>query len=211
MKKILLLLFVVPILFNSCNAEDGIDGVDGRNGTDGTDGVDGVDGADGVDGVNGIDGEDGQDGSNQPELFQVTVDFNAEDNFETLVDLPSDVEISPTDIVLVYIAEVIRVGGGDPPPPPTIIWEVLPKTIYLENGELAYGFKHTVISVDSALLGLRIFLDGSLDLNELPSELTQDIMFKIAVIPAVWVSSANMDDLDAMISSMPNNEIIVLN
>jgi len=211
MKKILLLLFVVPMLFNSCNAEDGIDGVDGRNGTNGTNGTDGTDGTDGVDGVNGIDGEDGQDGSNIPELFQVIIDFNEETNFETLVDLPSDVQISPTDIVLVYIAKVISGGLGDPPPPPTIIWEVLPKTMYLENGELTYGFKHTVISVDSSLIGLRIFLDGSVDLNELPSELTQDIIFKIAVIPAVWVSSANMDDLEAMINSIPNNEIKVLN
>jgi len=204
MKKLLLLLFVIPMLFNSCNAEDGTDGIDG---TDGVDGRNGIKGVDGVDGVNGIDGEDGQDGSNLQELFQVTIDFNAENNFETFVELPTDIQIGSKDIVFVYIlTEVLNVGakGTLPPKPPVFVWEALPKTMYIENRELAYGFKYS-------LNHLRLFLDGSVDLNELPSELTQGIIFRVAVIPATWVSSAYMDNLDAMISSMPNNEIKVLN
>ncbi len=140
------------------------------------------------------------------------LDFNTENDFETLFDFPSDVKIDYDDIILVYLAtEVIPGGGGEPPFPPTFVWEALPKTMYLEKGELTYGFKYSFGSVDSSLDGLHIFLDGSVDLNELSTELTNDIHFRVAVISADLMSFANMDEIEAMISSIPNNEIIVLN
>ena len=43
MKKLLILLFVVPILFTSCTGDDGMDGIDGIDGRDGIDGIDGID------------------------------------------------------------------------------------------------------------------------------------------------------------------------
>ena len=205
MKKLLILLFVVPILFISCSGEDGTDGIDGTNGING---VNGADGTDGVDGTDGTDGEDGTD--NIGKVFQVEIDFDALNNFETVVKFPEDIEVNENHVLVVFMVknELIQAKSStippepiDPPLPP--LWEVVPTIMYLESESLLYSFKY----IPGHIV---FFLDGTVNLNELPSELTQDISFRVAVLPVDIVSSVDENNLENIIGSMNNSEIIFL-
>lgn len=166
MKKLLLLPFLA-LLFVSC---EGPMGPPGR---------------DGLDGVNIV----GQ-------IFEANVSFNASDNYEVFVDIPSQIEVYPSDIVMAYIL-VGDFEGRD-------IWEPLPQTLFFEDGTLLYGFNYTLADVS-------FFLDGTVYLDGLPSDFTQDIIFRVAVIPADNVQGLDLNNMDNVLNSLKNKEIIKVN
>ncbi len=186
MKRLLVLLFLTPMLFNSCNGDDGIDGV---NGTNGREGIDGIDGEDGVNGINGVDGQD-----NIGQVFNVVVNFTAANNYATTVNYPVELVRSANDVVLVFMWEKIpsQVQKATPPlntiPPPQI-WKSVPSTIYMEKGVLLFDYKFYNN-------GLFLFLDGTVNLDELSSEYLENISFKVAVIPAELIPSLNIAKLE---------------
>lgn len=199
MKKLIILLLAIPILFLSCTGEDGTDGIDG---TDGTNGIDGRDGTNGTNGTNGIDGEDGTDGIDGEDgadfigqVFEAELDFIASDNFEVLVELPTNIEVYESDIIMAYI--LVGVDDG------TDIWEPLPQTLFFGDETLLYGYDYTMFDV-------RFFLDGTVSLNNLPSSYTDNIIFRVAILPAEMISSMDVYSLENVINSLQNDEIIFL-
>ena len=115
-------------------------------------------------------------------VFEVILNFNAADNFETVVKFPDNIEVGRNHVLVVSIFDGMSDGLiGDPEE----IWEELPYTIDLENGDLTYGFKHTQEDIT-------FYLDGFLNLKDLKSEFTQDIKFKYAFVPDEWASSDNL-------------------
>ena len=177
MKK-LLLLSILSLIFISC------EGPMGPPGRDGFDGVDGRDGADGADGINIV----GQ-------MFEATVSFNSDNEYKVFVDIPSQIEVFDTDIILAYIL-VGEYEGRD-------IWEPLPQTLFFENKILLYGYDYTYFDVS-------FFLDGTVNLDFLDASFTDDIIFRVAVLPADQVQGLDLNNMDNVLNAIGNKEIIKL-
>ena len=136
----------------------------------------------GLDGLDGLDGADGLIGS----IFEVEADFNP-DGYEFFVDIPPSIEVFDTDVVIAYILSGVD-NNVD-------IWEPLPQTLFIGNDILLYGYDYTFFDV-------RFFLDGTIDLNSLDPLYTDNITFRVAVIPADFAGSINTLNLDEVMSAM---------
>ena len=75
------------------------------------------------------------------------------------------------------------------------IWEPLPQTLFFDNDILLYGFDHTVADV-------RFFLDDTIDLTTLDALYTDNILFRVAVIPADFAATMNTSNLDEVMSAL---------
>ena len=181
MKKLLIAFVAFPLFFASCISDSGPPGPPGQ---------------DGEDGIDGIDGEDGINILGQ--IFEVTVDFNSNNDYAEFVDIPDAIDVFDSDIIMVYILTDV-VDGTD-------VWEPLPQTLFFGDQILLYGFNFTVVDVE-------LFLDGTINLDDLNSDFTDGIVFRIAVLPADAVANIDLNTLsmEDLMGSMDKQEIIKLN
>ncbi|HSF53331.1 MAG TPA: hypothetical protein VLA71_06240 [Algoriphagus sp.] len=150
MKKIFSILTLIGIVaFQACEGPEGPIGPQGPQGVEGEPGVNIV-----------------------SEVFEVTVDFTSENEFEAVFEF--DPVLVESDVVLAFI-EWERAGQ-------TPIWRALPQTIFFEEGVLMYN--HDFTSAD-----FRLFLDGPLDYSLLGTDWTQDQTFRIVVVPGDFTNS----------------------
>lgn len=145
-------------------------------------GPQGPPGFDGFDGFDGADGADGLIGS----IFEVEADFTP-DGYEYSVDIPASIEVFDTDIVMAYVLTEV-LDGVD-------IWEPLPQTIFFGNEILLYGYDYTFSDV-------RFFLDGTIDLNSLGALYTDNILFRVAVIPADFAASIDVSNINEVMDAI---------
>ena len=144
----------------------------------------------------GPPGRDGQDGVNiLGQIFETTVSFNSNDDYSVFVDIPSQIEVYDTDIIVAYIL-VGDFEGID-------IWEPLPQTLFFEDGTLLYGFNYTLADVS-------FFLDGTVDLDYLDQGFTQNIVFRVAVLPADAVQGMDLSNMENVLNAIGNKEVIKL-
>lgn len=154
MKKILSLFAIFSLFFISCSSDS-----NGERGPQGPPGEDGVN----------IVGQ----------AFEITeVDFNGPE-YSIFSEIPSDIEILDTDIVLVYWLEDVDDDGND-------IWSLIPQTIYFDDGQFQYTYNHTDFDVN-------IFLQGNIDLGTLGDRYAQDQVFKVVVLPVDYAANASVD------------------
>lgn len=161
MKKILSVVFVFGLLLTACQ---------GSQGPPGRDGFDGFDGADGQDGVSIV----GQS-------FERTINFTSTNNYQETVEVPLEIELFESDMVLVYHL-LGQVDGFD-------VWKSLPETIYInESEEFQYNFEHNFDFVT-------IFIEShpTFDFNLLTDEERFDQTFRIVVLPVDFINSKNID------------------
>jgi hypothetical protein len=145
----------------------------------------------------GPPGPAGENGINiLGQVFEAEVDFLAINGFEELVPFPDNIEVFDTDVVVAYVLTDV-VDGLD-------VWEPLPQTLFLGNEILLYGFNYTVGDI-------LFFLDGTVNFNNLPSDLTDNIIFRVAIIPADMAEGVNLNSLESVMSAMQNKEIMQLN
>lgn len=179
MKKILSLIAIASLFFVGCSS-------DGEVGPQGPPGPPGEDG-------NYIVGQ----------AFEATVDFTDPD-YSVFVDIPSEIEVLDTDIVLVYLLESVDDETG------ADVWSLLPQTYYLEDGEVQYNYNHTSFDVN-------IYLHGTVDLNTLGAAFTQDQTFRMVVLPADYAlnSGVNINNymavknaLDLQDGNLPQADIL---
>src|SRR5690606_9653576 len=97
MKKILALIFSVSLLFTSCEGDQGPPGPPGLDG-----------------------------GLIVGQMFERTVDFTPGNDFRVLIDIPDQIEILKTDIVVIYT--LVEINNG------VDVWEPLPQTLFLDEG-----------------------------------------------------------------------------
>ena len=141
-------------------------------------------------------GPPGRDGVNiVGQMFEANVSFDAGNGYEVFVDIPGQIDVYDTDIIVAYIL-VGEFEGKD-------IWEPLPQTLFFEDATLLYGYNYTMVDVS-------FFLDGTVYFDDLPSEFTQDIIFRVAVLPADQVQGLDLNNMDNVLNSLENNEIIKL-
>jgi len=113
-----------------------------------------------------------------------------------LVLFPDNVEVFDTDVVVAYILTDI-IDGLD-------VWEPLPQTLFLGDEILLYGFNYTVGDI-------LFFLDGTVDMNNLSPDFTDNIIFRIAILPADMAENVNINSLESVMSAIQNKEIMQLN
>lgn len=151
----------------------------------------------GEQGPPGPPGPAGEDGDGLlGQVFEAEVDFIAANQFEELVLFPDNIVVYDTDVVLAYFLDGV-VDGLD-------VWEPLPRTLYFEDGELLYGFNHTVGDI-------LFFLDGTVNFNNLPDQFTQNVIFRVAILPAEMAESVDLNSLESVMSAVQNKEIMQLN
>ena len=132
------------------------------------------------DGERGPQGPPGEDGINiVGQSFEIVdVDFN-DPEYSIFAEIPSDIEVLPSDIVLVYWLEDVDDNGND-------IWSLIPQTIYFDDGQFQYTYNHTDFDVN-------IFLQGNIDLDTLGDRYVTDQVFRVVVLPVDDVQGANLN------------------
>ena len=108
-------------------------------------------------------------------VMEVSVDFDASNNYEALLNFPSDWIVYEADLIMVYLSyETISDSSGS-----INVWRALPQTLLTNEGLLQYNFDHTYKDI-------RLFMQADYDLNLTTSADRENQVFKIAVIPAQY-------------------------
>jgi hypothetical protein len=97
---------------------------------------------------------------------------------------------------MVYLLwEVDQNTGND-------VWQPLPVSIFFDDGELQYGFDHTVADV-------QLFLTGDTDLSTVGDEFTQDQIFRIAILPVDYVqlNKINVNNMQEVMKAVADQDI----
>ncbi|WP_224490644.1 hypothetical protein [Robertkochia flava] len=132
----------------------------------------------------GIDGADGLIGT----VFEYNVTFtqlNEDVPFETF-EFPSNLEVFDSDVVLAYVL-VDVIDGTD-------VWEPLPRTLYFNDGGiLSYGFNHTFFDI-------QFFMDGNVDYTLLDPQYTDNLIMRVAVLPADLLGDINTNNINEVMS-----------
>jgi hypothetical protein len=141
----------------------------------------------------GPPGLPGQDGTGLlGQVFEVVADLNAGTNFEYFVEIPSDIEVFESDVVMVYrLMDVFE--GSD-------IWEPLPQTIFRDSGILLYGFDYTLFDV-------RLFLDGDADFGRLDRDDTDGLIYRIAIIPADFAKDIDVKKMSKVMEVLKIKDV----
>lgn len=155
MKKLSLsIITILAILITSCTGDPGPQGPPG------------------VDGVTIV----GQS-------FERTVDFLPSNNYEQYIQIPTSIELFPTDMTLVYILwELDPVTGND-------VWRLIPQTVFTDSGEVfQYNYDYSFDEV-------RLFIDApvNFDFNSLSTAATLNQTFRVVVLPVDFVNSRNLN------------------
>jgi len=103
-------------------------------------------------------------------------------NFEATFEIPLNIELIESDMVLVYHLVGIDNDGID-------IWRLMPDTVYTNDGlEFQYNFEHNFDFVTVFIEGPSTFNFNSL----LPSD-TLDQTFRIVILPVDFINSNQID------------------
>jgi hypothetical protein len=157
-------------------------------------------------GEQGPPGEDGQDGTSLlGTVFEIEGDFLPENDFRLSFEFPTSVEVFESDIVLVYILwEQVEGNNGNM----MDVWRLLPQMVMLDEGILQYNYDHTFADV-------QIFLEGTIDFNDLLPAEALDQVFRIAILPADFALNNNLDvfDYNLMMKSLhiKSDDVIKIN
>jgi hypothetical protein len=143
----------------------------------------------------GPPGPPGQDGL-LAQIFEANVTFSRQNNFEALVEFPKNINVYDTDIVMAYILTGVDSGVD--------IWEPLPQTLFFDDGTLLYGFNHTYADIV-------FFLDGTVNLLTLDPSFTDDIVFRIAIIPADFAKDFDISNYNEVVKNSQVENIVKLN
>ena len=113
------------------------------------------------------------------QVFETTVSFTNSNDYSQLVNIPQDIVVYESDVILVYwLEDVISDGSGGT----FDVWTPLPQTIYTNQGSFQYSFNHTFIDVF-------LFLQGDINLDSLSGSLTFNQTFRIAIIGAEFAKT----------------------
>lgn len=147
---------------------------------EGPQGISGIDGQDGQDGQHGLDGEEAY-------VFEYDVDFTSPD-YSALLELPSSFTMLDSDVILVYLLWEVLSDG-------TEVWRAAPQSLFFSDGILHYNYDFTKFDAT-------IFLDGTVNLNELDATYTDDWIVRIVVVPGQFNngrSTVDLSDYEAVI------------
>ncbi|HEY0045688.1 MAG TPA: hypothetical protein VGB44_03155 [Flavobacterium sp.] len=133
-------------------------------------------------GCEGPEGPQGPQGITvEAEVFELlSVDFEADNNGEYSIYEILDPQILASDVLLIY-----RMTGTIDSNTP--IWQPLPRTLFLDEGELDYDY-------DFSQEDFTIYAGGTYDLSTTP-EYINNQTFRIVVIPGRFSRTTSQVDL----------------
>ncbi|MCK7590576.1 dihydrolipoamide dehydrogenase [Subsaxibacter sp. CAU 1640] len=115
--------------------------------------------------------------------FERTVNFTEANGYEQYIQIPLNIELFPTDMILTYILwEQDPVTGND-------VWRLIPQTVYTDAGEeFMYNYDYSFDEV-------RLFIDApvSFDFNNLSTAATLNQTFRMVVLPVDFINSSTLD------------------
>lgn len=131
-------------------------------------------GPEGPPGFDGPQGPAGQDGTNfKAPAFEIEIDLvlNSDLNrYEfALEPFPTDITLSPDDVILIYRLEEVN-NGLD-------VWRQLPQPFFSDQGLLYYNFDFTKNDYS-------VLVEPEFDASLVSADLVQAQVFRIVVIPA---------------------------
>lgn len=173
MKKLFALLFLTSFAFTSCSG----------------DGEVGPQGPPGEDGVNFV----GQ----TYETPAVDLNYISETGYySAVIGIPDDIEVLPSDAILVYRLEVLEDEGGQ-----FDAWSLIPQNFFLDEGTIQYVYNHTDGDVE-------IILDGNFDISNLDEGFTKEQIFRFVIIPSdsALDPGVNVSDYKAVMNALDLNE-----
>ena len=162
MKKLIFTLGTIFFLFTACEGPQGPPGFDGIN----------------------ILGQ----------TFERTVNFqfNSQNGLqESLVTIPSTIEVFESDAILVYRLEGQLPDNVD-------LWSLIPQNFFLDNGDIIqYVYNHTFFDV-------MLQIDGNFDLSTVPVGFTQNQTFRFVVVPSEFANNSGIDlsDYNAVMQAL---------
>jgi len=80
------------------------------------------------------------------------------------------------------------------------IWEPLPQTIFRDSGILLYGFDYSIYDV-------RLFLDGTADFDRLDPVDTDNLIYRIAVIPADFAKDIDVKKMSKVMEVLKIKDV----
>lgn len=135
-------------------------------------------------GPRGYDGRDGIDGLNGEESFVFEYEFSlTAPDYSQLLLLPDDFTMLDSDVMLVYFLWGVEDGVE--------IWRSLPQTLYFTDGMLAYNYDFTKFDA-------RVFLDGTVNLDGLGADLTDNWIARVVVVPAQFSGRIDYSDYNTV-------------
>ena len=149
-------------------------------------------GPQGPPGPEGPAGEDGLIGS----VFEAQVSFDKGNEYQELVEFPTSIVVFDSDVVVAYILTAVDNG--------TDIWEPLPQTLFFDDDILLYGYDYTSSDI-------RFFIDGTVDFGSLDPIFTDDVIFRVAIIPADFAATIDVGNIENVISAMQIDQINRIN
>jgi hypothetical protein len=145
--------------------------------------------------LTGCNNDDNGDSDTISEVFEVdNVNFIESGDFT--VTIPLEPKIYSSDVVLVY-----RLSGSDPQG--ADIWEQIPTTYFLDEGELNFFTDFSVNSV-------AIYLDSTFD-PMLRQDFSLNQVFRIAIVPGYFSNTIDTSDYNAVMSALSekNGEVTI--
>lgn len=145
----------------------------------------------GPEGPPGYDGLDGQDGliAEVFELKNINFSYNATDGY-TISQLLTP-KIFASDVVLIY-----RMTGTIDSSTP--IWQLIPRTLFLSQGELDYDF-------DFSKEDFTIYAGGTYDLSLTPQYINNQT-FRIVIVPGSFSASINKNSYADVMAALNMKE-----
>lgn len=154
-------------------------------------------------GPQGPQGPPGEgDGDTISEVFELqNVDFGLDQNGQYIIYEELNPNIFDSDNILIY-----RLSGTIDPQTP--IWQLIPRTLYLNEGELDYDY-------DFSAVDFTIYAGGTYNLATTP-EFIDNQTFRIVIIPGYFSnrgSAVDLNDYDAVIKAfnIDDSNIKILN
>jgi hypothetical protein len=150
----------------------------------------------GPQGPPGFDGFDGQDGliAEVFELKNVDFSFNATDGYTIYRALTP--QIFASDVILIY-----RMSGTIDSNTP--IWQLIPRTLFLSQGELDYDF-------DFSKEDFTIYAGGTYDLSSTPQYINNQT-FRIVIVPGSFSAAINKNSYADVMAALNMKESQVQN
>lgn len=114
-------------------------------------------------------------------VFEAQLDFTKGNEYQAVVDFPGSIDVFDSDVVVAYVLTAVDNG--------TDIWEPLPQTLFFGNDILLYGYDYTSFDI-------RFFLDGTVIFDNLDPVFTNDVIFRVAIIPADFAEVIDLNKME---------------
>lgn len=153
-RKYLVLMIIAASVITSCRGDRGPVGPEGPQGPQGP--------------------------SILPTSFEFAADLTQDNLFEHFEEIPAEIDIISSDVVLVYVLEDFLEDEN------LDVWRQLPLTDFTENGTRLLNFDFTEVDI-------RLFLDADYQLGS-GDEFT-DVIYRAVHIPADFVQQIGVENL----------------